>query len=400
LEQNKDYDKAEKTLLKLIKLDPKSAEHHFQLATLYDRRKQFSKAEAELKEAIAIKPEMHVALNYLGYSYADRNLHLDEAEKLINNAIALDPDNAAYLDSMGWVYYRQGRLQKAEDFLREATRHVQDPLIWEHLGDALEAKGEITEAVMAWDESLRLQSDQGRAKSKLEKAISKLSVRERCATYVKRAVNHFGDVKSVNGLINIQVCEKTPCFESNAHFNFQKDGEMRVEIPGPLGAPVLLLTKEHGAPAAYGAIHPLFQTVEYHVTRAFNRIESLLSGDVFSSADLATLQKTAEGKKGKLIAVAEGLRFVFNDRTGLIEEISWSDGLETEALSIGNYKNTRAEVIPATLQWLDQRTHFIIRLKFLQPVVSFVKEADSEPENHPAATKKDAVPDTKSPRKN
>ena len=69
--------------------------------------------------------------------YAERGQNLAEAVDLINKALALEPDNGYFIDSLGWAYYQQG---KYPDALRELKRAVdkakEDPVIFEHLGDA------------------------------------------------------------------------------------------------------------------------------------------------------------------------------------------------------------------------------------------------------------------------
>jgi len=51
----------------------------------------------------------------------------------VNKALRIDPDNGAYVDSLGWVYYKQGRLAEAEEFLKKAASLMEDPVIKEHL---------------------------------------------------------------------------------------------------------------------------------------------------------------------------------------------------------------------------------------------------------------------------
>jgi tetratricopeptide (TPR) repeat protein len=54
-------------------------------------------------------------INYIGFSYADKNQNLGDAEKYVETALKLDPNNAYYLDSLGWVFYRQNRFAEAKE---------------------------------------------------------------------------------------------------------------------------------------------------------------------------------------------------------------------------------------------------------------------------------------------
>src|SRR5262249_11477765 len=77
----------------------------FMRGAMFEKQKKLDLAEAEFRRVLASNPENPSALNYLGYMFADRNVHLDEAQKMIKHALELDPGNGAYLDSLGWVYF-------------------------------------------------------------------------------------------------------------------------------------------------------------------------------------------------------------------------------------------------------------------------------------------------------
>jgi len=370
-EQNNQLKNAEKTLHKVLDIDTASHEPHFQLATLYDRMGKFELTEKELKKAIQLKPDFAIALNYLGYTYADRGIKLDEAEALLNDAVGLEPENPAYLDSIGWLYYRLGKLEKSKDFLIEATRRARDTLIFDHLGDVQAARGEMVDAVLAWDEALRIEPRAKNIPGKFSKALKKLPPSRRVDAFIKRATTRFGDLSSVNSLVEIALCDSVPCFRSKAQFGFTAHELLRVEIPGPLSGPVLLLTKEKGKRAKYGAIHPQFQTAEVYATRGFTRIESLLSGDVFRQLNLAELEKNAKAKGRTLIAEGGGARVTFDDRTGDVRKIEWLAGDQPDSIEITG----AAAPLPSELLWKDGRNGVTLSMEFLKPAVSAFSDA-------------------------
>ena len=78
-----------------------------------ERSRQFDRAEADFLAAIEIRPNQASLLNYLGYSWIDRNENLDRALGLIEKAVQLSPDDGYILDSLAWAYYRLGRYQEA-----------------------------------------------------------------------------------------------------------------------------------------------------------------------------------------------------------------------------------------------------------------------------------------------
>ncbi len=86
---------------------------------------------------IAIDPKHAEAYNYIGYMYAERGTNLTEALELVQHALALEPENGYFIDSLGWVYYQQGRYPEAlRELQRAADRAKDDPVIFDHLGDA------------------------------------------------------------------------------------------------------------------------------------------------------------------------------------------------------------------------------------------------------------------------
>ncbi|MCC6262821.1 MAG: tetratricopeptide repeat protein [Bryobacterales bacterium] len=128
----------------------------FLRGAMYERQKDFEKAEAEFRKVLARNPENASALNYLGYMLADRNVRLEESFQMIKKAVDLDPGNAAYLDSLGWIYYRMGKLHEAELALKQALQRMsKDPTIHDHLGDVYFEQGDLRRAVIAWDLALK-----------------------------------------------------------------------------------------------------------------------------------------------------------------------------------------------------------------------------------------------------
>jgi tetratricopeptide (TPR) repeat protein len=125
------------------------------LGAVYERQKQFDKAEIEFKKVLDVNPKNAQVLNYYGYMLVDRGVRLDEAQDLIQRAVDQEPFNGAYLDSLGWVYFKQNKLDEAENALRKAVEHEpHDPTIREHLGDVYSKQGRTDQAAVEWEKSL------------------------------------------------------------------------------------------------------------------------------------------------------------------------------------------------------------------------------------------------------
>lgn len=116
-------------------------------------------AEADLMYVLAQETENAAALNALGYTLADQTDRLDEAEALIYKAFELLPDDAAVTDSMGWIAFKQGRLDEAEFYLRQALDLDDNPEIAAHLGEVLWELGRKDEARSVWDKAVQSTPD-------------------------------------------------------------------------------------------------------------------------------------------------------------------------------------------------------------------------------------------------
>jgi tetratricopeptide (TPR) repeat protein len=147
-----------------------------ELAQVYEGRRDFARAEEQLQLILAADPNDAVALNSLGYHWADRGCRLDEAERLIRKAIDLDraqrrhltgtdADSAAYLDSLGWVLFRRGQAGEGRRWLEQAAALPDgsaDPTVWDHLGDVYYRLGEAAKARSAWESARRLYATERR----------------------------------------------------------------------------------------------------------------------------------------------------------------------------------------------------------------------------------------------
>jgi len=137
----------------------------------YDRAGDWPKAEADFKRALQLSPNQPLVLNYLGYSWADRGVHLAAAERMIETANRELPDNAAVTDSLGWVRLRQGNIAQAVDLLQRAAELAPlDATINFHLGDAYWAAGRKIEARYQWQRALTLHPSPAEA-ARLQKRL-------------------------------------------------------------------------------------------------------------------------------------------------------------------------------------------------------------------------------------
>ena len=112
-----------------------------------------------MEQALELDSEHADALNYLGYSYADRGINVEEAVLLTQRAVALKPHNGYYVDSLAWALFKVGRIDEALEMMQRAVKLVSDdPVIYEHLGEIFLLQEEHEKSREAWMHSLRLDS--------------------------------------------------------------------------------------------------------------------------------------------------------------------------------------------------------------------------------------------------
>jgi tetratricopeptide (TPR) repeat protein len=176
-QKDKNFVEAEKTLLTAEKLFKNKEQYYFMLGAIYERQKDFEKAEATFRKALEINSKNSAVLNYMGYMWADQNVHLEEALEMLKKAVNLEPNNGAYLDSLGWIYFRLNQFDQAETYLKKALERVRkDPTIHEHLGDLYAHRGQLKEARAAYEFSIANSQDDEEGK-KIQKKLNDLKAK-------------------------------------------------------------------------------------------------------------------------------------------------------------------------------------------------------------------------------
>lgn len=162
---------AEKVLVDTIGRFPTMEGSYFTYGMFLERHGRLDEAMAQMEKVLVVKPDDPLALNYIGYSWADRGMNLPQALDYIKKAVAQRPDDGFIMDSLGWVYFRLGELQQAVDALEKAISiEPEDPTIHEHLGDVYLAFQKPGQAIDMYNKSLSLHEkaeDKTRLKAKI-----------------------------------------------------------------------------------------------------------------------------------------------------------------------------------------------------------------------------------------
>ena len=145
-------------------------------AMAYDKLGRWPEVEADLQRALALAPEEPLLLNYLGYSWIDRGIHLDKARAMVERAVKLRPKDGYIIDSLGWALYRLGEFEEAVTTLERAVElKPVDATINDHLGDAYWRVGRHNEARFQWNRALRTAEEEPlkeQIRAKLDKGLT------------------------------------------------------------------------------------------------------------------------------------------------------------------------------------------------------------------------------------
>ncbi len=125
-----------------------------------ERANEWERAEKDLLLALTFQPDNPMILNYIGYTWVDKNVNLEKALEYIRRAVALRPDDGYILDSYGWAFYRLGDMGQAVYWLEKSVAQVpDDSTILDHLADAYWQTGRHAEARFKWQRARELSKD-------------------------------------------------------------------------------------------------------------------------------------------------------------------------------------------------------------------------------------------------
>jgi len=156
-----DYQKAIKSFGIAIDYQPEQnkpllAQMYSSLADAYNSAKDFKHSDENFEKALELAPDDATILNNYAYYLSVRNARLDDAERYSKRSLDLRPGEATFLDTYGWIFYQQGKYQKARDLIQEAIDKYgnnADATLYEHLGDVYYKLNDINKAVMLWQKA-------------------------------------------------------------------------------------------------------------------------------------------------------------------------------------------------------------------------------------------------------
>ena len=123
----------------------------------FERLKNYSNADRDLLDSLKIDPDNAYVLNYLAYSWLERDYKINEAIEMLEIAYAQEEDDPYIIDSIGWAYYLINDFDKAEQFLKKAVQLMpDDPIVNDHYGDILWKLNRKIQARYFWSMVLKM----------------------------------------------------------------------------------------------------------------------------------------------------------------------------------------------------------------------------------------------------
>lgn len=346
-------------LNRALKKSPDQPDLLFHSALNWDKLKRFDRTEDYLLRTLEQEPQNALALNYLGYSWADKNVRTGEALDLIQRAVALDPNNLAYQDSLGWAYFRVGRSTEAETVLASIVYPANDPVVWSHYGDVLKSLGRGAEAVRAWQEGLLLSPNDRHLLKRLDVEDRPTHVLPVSAprTLLKRVEGNYRQVTALSGLATVNVRTGGKDLSGQGLFYYRKPDLFRLEVLGPFMIPQAVLVYNGGAHWT-PAVPTSGEEGPWLALWA-----NVLSGEFFKRFDDPTVQVRQEGTELVYLSKTAELRLDAQKKS-LVEAKILTEKGDTVLLKFHIPYEEEGLILPRSIEGESQRGDFSFTLKF------------------------------------
>ena len=172
----KKYDKAIKNYSELLtKVDKDSYAYSrilYRRGSCFERQGNYENADNDLLKSLKINPDAPYTMNYLAYSWLERNYKINEAMDMLKEAYKKKSNDPYITDSVGWGYYLVGDYINAEKYLKKALLLMpSDPIVNDHYGDVLWQLNRKLQAKYFWENVLGLEETEDEMKKNIKKKL-------------------------------------------------------------------------------------------------------------------------------------------------------------------------------------------------------------------------------------
>jgi len=131
----------------------------------YERLADYVSSDKDLLKSLEVNPDDAYVLNYLAYSWLEREYKIDLSLQMLEKAYAKRSNDPYIIDSIGWAYYLIDDYEKAENFLKRAVELMpEDPIVNDHYGDILWKLNRKIQARYFWKNVLNLEETEDKMK--------------------------------------------------------------------------------------------------------------------------------------------------------------------------------------------------------------------------------------------
>jgi tetratricopeptide (TPR) repeat protein len=116
-----------------------------------ERMGNYEESDRDMLLSLEIDPDNAYVLNYLAYSWLERDNKIKEAMEMLEKAYSLMENDPYIIDSIGWAYFLTDDYVKAETYLKRAVELMpDDAIVNDHYGDILWKLGRKIQARYFW----------------------------------------------------------------------------------------------------------------------------------------------------------------------------------------------------------------------------------------------------------
>ena len=138
----------------------------------YERLGEYQKSDEDLLHALRIRPNDAYVLNYLAYSWLERDYKIDEAIEMLKIAYDSKSNDPYIIDSIGWAYFLIDEYKEAEKYLKRAVELMpDDPIVNDHYGDILWKLDQKIQARYFWNSVLSFDDTEDDMRENINKKL-------------------------------------------------------------------------------------------------------------------------------------------------------------------------------------------------------------------------------------
>ena len=138
----------------------------------YERTDQWNKAETDLVNSLDLSPDNAHIINYLAYSWIEKNINIEKSLNMLKKANSLRPNDGYIIDSLGWALFKLKKYKEAKKYLQLAVRFMaSDPVVNDHYADSLWMNNNSLQARYYWNYVLKLEKTEEKLKKKIQQKL-------------------------------------------------------------------------------------------------------------------------------------------------------------------------------------------------------------------------------------